>query len=150
MDACDISIPILTDPGMFDLVVPHAPPEAPHQGIPKHNTSHLGLLTRLLLLILLNAILEVHDFHTRDRHFHGIVLGQQQFFKVIVIRLSILLGVQVDVDVLLLGEGQVEVKTLCEAVLGLRVAEDEVVEVGVAVPFAVVGEETPVYAVLAE
>ena len=61
-----------------------------------------------------------------------------------------MLGLEIDIDVLLACESEVEVQRQDEVRLGGRSADNEVVEVRVAVPHVVVVEKTPVYAILAE
>lgn len=64
--------------------------------------------------------------------------------------LSVLLGVEVDVDVLIFGEGEIEVQWKDEVGIDYWFFYDKIIEMGVAVPHVVVVEEPPVDAILAE
>lgn len=145
----DILRPSLVYPLILLHIVPHPMPKTLNQGISEHHPHHLGQQTRLTLL-LLYAIFEIHHLYPRYRYFHGVVLSQQKFLEIVQILPPVFLRIDIDVDILLGGEGEIEIEGEYEVGVGVGFAENEVVEMGVAVPHVVVVEETPVYTMLAE
>ena len=99
VDGLYILVPVLADSAVLCLIVAHSPTKSSHESISEDNSSHFSE-KRWFLLLLIDTILEIHDFNSTHWHFHGIILCHQENFKIIIFLLAIKLGLEVNVDVM--------------------------------------------------